>query len=119
MMKIFSRRFSRMNADFIRLNSRKSAAYVLLFLIAFSFRVFIALRLPNDEPDDGRLYAQLARNVLEQHVYAIESQAPYNPTLIRLPGYPLFLASITLFLDTATTRQYVWSRLRSTRQRAF
>ena len=94
MMKIFSRRFSRMNADFIRLNSRKSAAYVLLFLIAFSFRVFIALRLPNDEPDDGRLYAQLARNVLEQHVYSIESQAPYNPTLIRLPGYPLFLASI-------------------------
>ena len=94
MMKIFSGRFPRMNADLIRVNSRKSAAYVLLLLIAFSFRVFIALRLPNDEPDDGRLYAQLARNVLEQHTYAIESQAPYNPTLIRLPGYPLFLASI-------------------------
>src|SRR5215510_10533004 len=68
--------------------------YAFLILLALSFRLFIALRLPNDEPDDGRLYAQLARNVLEQHVYSIENQAPYNPTLIRLPGYPLFLASI-------------------------
>jgi 4-amino-4-deoxy-L-arabinose transferase-like glycosyltransferase len=94
MIKNISRRFSRMNADWIRVHPRKSAAYVLLLLVAFGFRLFIALRLPNDEPDDGRVYAQIARNVLEQHVYSIESQAPYNPTLIRLPGYPLFLAAI-------------------------
>lgn len=68
--------------------------YALLIVIALSFRLFIALRLPNDEPDDGRVYAQIARNVLEQHVYSIESQAPYTPTLIRLPGYPLFIAAI-------------------------
>ena len=74
--------------------ARLWSAYALLLLIGLSFRLFIALRLPNDEPDDGRLYAQLARNMLEQHVYSIENQAPYNPTLIRLPGYPLFLASI-------------------------
>ncbi len=70
------------------------SAYTLLLLIALSFRLFIALRLPNDEPDDGRVYSQIARNVLEQHVYSIASQPPYDPTLIRLPGYPLFLASI-------------------------
>jgi len=68
--------------------------YALLLLIGLSFRLFIALRLPNDEPDDGRVYSQIARNILEQHVYSIESQAPYTPTLIRLPGYPLFLAAI-------------------------
>jgi len=68
--------------------------YALLILVALSFRLFIALRLPNDEPDDGRLYSQIARNILEQHVYSIESQAPYTPTLIRLPGYPLFIAAI-------------------------
>jgi hypothetical protein len=68
--------------------------YALLLLIALSFRVFVALRLANDEPDDGRLYSQIARNMLEQHVYSIESQAPYTPTLIRLPGYPLFIAAI-------------------------
>lgn len=68
--------------------------YAFLILIALSFRLFIALRLPNDEPDDGRVYSQIARNILEQHVYSIENQAPYTPTLIRLPGYPLFVAAI-------------------------
>ncbi|HJT28566.1 MAG TPA: glycosyltransferase family 39 protein [Pyrinomonadaceae bacterium] len=68
--------------------------YAFLVVIAVSFRLFIALRLPNDEPDDGRIYAQIARNVLEQQVYSIESRAPYTPTLIRLPGYPLFIAAI-------------------------
>src|SRR6185295_5688665 len=68
--------------------------YALLLLVALGFRLFIALRLPNDEPDDGRVYSQIARNILEQHVYSIENQAPYTPTLIRLPGYPLFIAAI-------------------------
>lgn len=69
-------------------------AWALLLTAAFGFRLFIALRLPNDEPDDGRVYAQIARNVLEQHVYSHESEPPYAPSLIRLPGYPLFLAAI-------------------------
>jgi 4-amino-4-deoxy-L-arabinose transferase-like glycosyltransferase len=68
--------------------------YALLIVIALSFRLFLAIRLPNDEPDDGRVYSQIARNMIEQHVYSIESQAPYTPTLIRLPGYPLFIAAI-------------------------
>ena len=67
---------------------------VLLILGALGFRLFIALRLPNDEPGDGKVYSQIARNVLEQHVYSHETQAPYVPSLIRLPGYPLFLASV-------------------------
>ncbi len=66
----------------------------LLLLVALGFRLFIALRLPNDEPGDGKVYSQIARNVLEQHVYSHETQAPYVPSLIRLPGYPLFLAGI-------------------------
>lgn len=68
--------------------------YVLLILIALSFRLFIAIRLANDEPDDGRVYSQIARNVLEQHVYSHDTQPPYEPSLIRLPGYPFFLVGI-------------------------
>src|SRR6185503_8131175 len=97
--------------------------YALLLLIALSFRVFIALRLPNDEPDDGRVYSQIARNVLEQHVYSHDTQPPYAPSLIRLPGYPLFLAAIysisghnnntavrlvQAILDTGTCALIVW-----------
>jgi hypothetical protein len=70
------------------------SVYALLLLIALGFRLFVALRLPNDEPDDGRVYSQIARNLLEQHVYSHESQPPYAPSLIRLPGYPLFLAGV-------------------------
>jgi len=66
----------------------------LLLLLALGFRLFVALRLPNDTPDDGRVYAQIAINVLEQHVYSHDSAAPYGPSLIRLPGYPLFLAGV-------------------------
>jgi len=69
-------------------------ACALLLVTAFGFRLFVALRLPNDTPDDGRVYAQIARNVLEQHVYSHDSQPPFAPSLIRLPGYPLFLAGL-------------------------
>lgn len=72
----------------------KWIVFLALLILAAGFRIFIAHRLPNDSPDDGRIYAQLARNVLEQHTYSDATESPYNPTLIRLPGYPLFLATI-------------------------
>jgi hypothetical protein len=65
-----------------------------LLLLAAAFRVAVAHWLPNDAPGDGVIYAQMARNVLEQHVYSHEAQPPYNPSLVRLPGYPLFLATV-------------------------
>ncbi|MDQ1637146.1 MAG: hypothetical protein QOF62_485 [Pyrinomonadaceae bacterium] len=68
--------------------------YALLLTAAFCFRVSVARLLPNDEPGDGKIYAQIARNVLEQHVYSHATEPPYDPSLIRLPGYPLFLAGI-------------------------
>jgi 4-amino-4-deoxy-L-arabinose transferase-like glycosyltransferase len=66
----------------------------VLLLLALGFRLFVALRLPNDTPGDGVVYAQIARNVLEQHVYSHDEQPPFAPSLIRLPGYPFFLAAI-------------------------
>ncbi len=68
--------------------------YALLLTAAFSFRAEVARLLPNDEPFDGQVYAQIARNVLEQHVYSHATEPPYEPSLIRLPGYPLFLAGV-------------------------
>ena len=75
-------------------NKRLWSVYALLLLVALGFRLFIALRLPNDEPGDARVYSQLAINVLEQHVYSHDPQAPFAPSIIRLPGYPLFLAGV-------------------------
>lgn len=79
-------------------NRRLWIVFLLLFVLALGFRLFVALRLPNDTPGDGVIYAQIARNLLEQHVYSHETQAPFIPSIIRLPGYPLFLAGIyTIF----------------------
>jgi len=77
------------------LHMKKLVATALILIVAgFGFRLFLALRLPNDEPDDGRLYAQIAVNVVEHRSYSIESEEPYPPTYIRVPGYPLFLAGV-------------------------
>ena len=77
-----------------RKGPNKLYAYALLLLTAFSFRIAVARLLPNDAPDDGRVYDQIARNVLERHVYSHDSEPPYSPSLIRMPGYPLALAGV-------------------------
>ena len=74
--------------------TQRCSVYGLLLLVALGFRLFIALRLPNDEPGDGRVYSQIARNILSSHIYSHEPQPPYVPSIIRLPGYPLFLAAV-------------------------
>lgn len=68
--------------------------YAVLLVAAFSFRGTVARLLANDSPDDGKVYSQIARNVLEQHVYSHETEPPYLPSLIRLPGYPIFIAGV-------------------------
>jgi hypothetical protein len=70
------------------------AIAVILTAAALGFRLYLALRLPNDEPDDGRVYARIADNLLDHHSYSTATEEPYKPTLIRVPGYPLFLAGV-------------------------
>src|SRR5205085_7224149 len=78
----------------MQVHSHRWIVYLLIFVAALTFRLNVAHYLANDDPDDGRAYAQLARNLLEQGVFSVDTEPPYNPTLIRLPGYPLFLASV-------------------------
>src|SRR3989441_12308322 len=73
---------------------KKWFVFLALLILGAAFRISVAHWLRNDAPEDGKVYAQIARNVLEQHVYSHETQAPYGPSLIRAPGYPLFLAVI-------------------------
>src|SRR3989442_2044219 len=76
------------------MKNRKWPVFLALLVAAAGFRVAVAHWLPNDAHDDGRIYAQIARNVLEQHVYSHETAPPYDPSYIRLPGYPLFVAAV-------------------------
>jgi predicted acyltransferase len=67
---------------------------VALFALTVLSRVAAAYYLANDAPGDGVIYARLAKNLFEHNVYSIEEEAPYTPTLIRLPGYPIFIACV-------------------------
>lgn len=70
------------------------ALAVSLFTLTLASRIALAYFYPVDGPGDGVIYTQLAKNLLEQGVFSIESQEPFSPTLIRLPGYPLFIAAV-------------------------
>jgi 4-amino-4-deoxy-L-arabinose transferase-like glycosyltransferase len=48
--------------------------------------------MPLDEDTD--VYAELAKNLFHHGIYGLETDGVIVPSLIRLPGYPLFLGSI-------------------------
>jgi 4-amino-4-deoxy-L-arabinose transferase-like glycosyltransferase len=41
---------------------------------------------------DPLIYGDIAKNWLQHHIYGLTTDGSIHPTLIRLPGYPLFLA---------------------------
>src|SRR5215510_1278503 len=73
---------------------KKIVIAIAITALALGFRLFLALHLPNDDDDDGKFYALVARNLLDHHGYSGEEEEPYVPTYVRVPGYPLFLAGI-------------------------
>lgn len=74
---------------------RRSGVLALgLVSLALVLRLTFALAFPNDEPDDGHVYALLAHNMVAHGVYSAEDEAPYTPTYVRVPGYPIFLAVV-------------------------
>jgi len=83
---------------------RRFAGYTLLLSIALVFDLYLAERLANDDPDDGKLYSQMARNLNERGVFSAEPAEPFTPTLIRLPGYPLSIAGVYRFFGEGNDR---------------
>ena len=64
---------------------------VLALLAGAALRLLFILRFPEFD-SDSEVYGTIARNLLVHHAYALDN--PFHPTLIRLPGYPVFLALI-------------------------
>lgn len=64
------------------------------FIAALVLHISIAIFLASDEAGDGIVYSRMAVVLLEQGVFSADTQPPYTPTLIRLPGYPIFLAGV-------------------------
>lgn len=73
---------------------RRHWRFFLLFsLIAFAFRLWFLFRFRMLTADTF-VYGDIARNWLESGTYGITGAAGPEPTYIRMPGYPAFLAAI-------------------------
>ena len=74
---------------------RHSGVWALALVgLALAFRLTLAIGFPNDEPDDGKVYALLAHNLVTAGVYSAEDTPPLTPTYVRVPGYPAFIAIV-------------------------
>jgi hypothetical protein len=72
-----------------------AALSILLALVAgLALRLFFVLVYPEFDGDSA-VYGTIAKNLVVHHAYALDK--PFHLTLIRLPGYPFFLAIIFKF----------------------
>ena len=74
-------------------NKWRTAVWVLMALLAGALLRIWMLRHFFEVADDSLIYGGIAKNLLESGRYALTvGTGETYPTLIRLPGYPLFLA---------------------------
>lgn len=67
--------------------------FSLVTLAALALRLFFVFRLPHISGDTF-IYGDIAKNWLEHGIYGLSENGTIRPTLIRLPGYPAFLAGM-------------------------
>ena len=67
------------------------------------------LRHANPFTGDPQIYGNIARNLLQHGIYSFSSDPGHlQPTLIRLPGYPLFLAACFLVFGIGNFAAVLW-----------
>lgn len=74
----------------------------ILRLLFFHFRPHLS--------GDTLMYGELAHNMLVHHVFGF-SESTLRPTLIRLPGYPLFLATCFTLFGNANYAAVMWVQM--------
>ena len=80
-------------------------------VVGVTLRLFFVIKAPL-MTSDTLLYGDIAKNLIEHHVYGftVAGAAP-RPTLIRLPGYPLFLAGCFLVFGVGKYQAVLWMQL--------
>src|SRR6185437_2732250 len=67
--------------------------FALVTAAALALRFFFVFRLPHLDGDTF-IYGDIAKNWLMHGIYGLSDGNVIRPTLIRLPGYPAFLAGM-------------------------
>jgi hypothetical protein len=78
-------------ARIIELLRRNWLFFALTTLAALALRLFFVFKFPHIAGDTF-VYGNIAKNWLDHGVYGMTDVNAIRPTLIRLPGYPAFLA---------------------------
>ena len=78
------------------------AAGAVLRLVLFHFRPHLS--------GDAQMYGELAHNILAHHVFGFSENA-IRSTLIRLPGYPFFLAACFVIFGKANYLAVLWVQM--------
>ena len=60
-------------------------------MVAVLLRLFFVLKMPVIA-GDSLIYGDIAKCLINNHMFGMEKVSGWEPTLIRLPGYPFFLA---------------------------
>lgn len=66
--------------------------FLLVTLAAFALRLFFYFKFPH-VTGDSLVYGDIAKNWLDTGIFGLTHTDGVYPTLIRLPGYPAFLAA--------------------------
>jgi len=80
-------------------NTLMKSACLLLCAIP---SIIVVVTLQNGVIGDGPEYHQIAVNVLQRHVFSEAYGIPYEPTVFRSLGYPVFLAAIYAITSQST-----------------
>ena len=73
--------------------------FIIVLAAGLAFDLATALYLNNNPPDgDAKIYSRFAINLIDHAVFSAEEgpdeNGKFQPSIIRLPGYPLFIAAI-------------------------
>lgn len=81
------------------MRERRRLFYISAALLGPALRLLFVFRWPL-VTGDSLIYSDLARNLLHHHTLALTENGVPAPAIIRLPGYPAFLAAVfALFGD--------------------
>lgn len=79
--------------ELLALLRRNWLFFTLATAAALALRLFFVFRLAH-VAGDTFIYGDIAKNWLTHGIYGVTDEAIVRPTLIRLPGYPAFLAAM-------------------------
>jgi hypothetical protein len=79
--------------DLLNLLRRNKVFFLLVTIGALALRLYFVFAFPHVEGDTF-VYGDIAKNWLAHGVYGVTTDQGVHPTLIRLPGYPAFLAVV-------------------------